>query len=237
MAWGFQFDQMHRLPVSLPTPVLTIDGPSGSGKGTVSRAVARELGWHFLDSGAIYRSLAIAVLRAGIPYEDEQRIADLGLAMDLSFSSDDPPKVYLSGEDIAGEIGKETTGNAASRVAQIGVVRRALLAKQHSFREAPGLVADGRDMGTVVFKDAAHKVFLTASAEVRALRRLKQLKDKGLDVNLDGLTREIEERDRRDRERAEAPLVMAEGALHIDSSDLAIPEVIRRVLDWVRRDA
>lgn len=228
---------MHRQTVSSNIPVLTIDGPSGSGKGTLSRAVARELGWHFLDSGAIYRSLAIAVLRAGIPFEEEQRIADLGLAMDLAFSSDDPPKVYLDEEDIAAEIGLETTGNAASRVAQIGVVRRALLDKQHSFRKAPGLVADGRDMGTVVFKDASHKVFLTASAEVRALRRLKQLKDKGLDVNLASLTREIEERDRRDRERAEAPLVMAEGALHIDSSDLPIPEVIRRVLDWVRRDA
>ncbi len=218
-------------------PVLTIDGPSGSGKGTLSRAVARELGWHFLDSGAIYRSLAIAVLRAGISFEDEQAIADLGLGMNLSFSADDPPKVYLDGEDIAGEISLETTGNAASRVAQIGVVRRALLEKQHSFRQAPGLVADGRDMGTVVFKDAKHKVFLTASAEVRDLRRLKQLKDKGLDVNLASLTREIEERDRRDRERAEAPLFMAEGSLHIDSSNLPIPEVIRQVLDWVRRDA
>ena len=237
MVWASPSVQMHRPVVALPIPVLTIDGPSGSGKGTVSRAVARELGWHFLDSGAIYRSLAIAVLRAGIAFDDEQRIADLGLAMDLAFSADDPPKVFLAGEDIAGEIGTETTGNAASRVAQIGLVRRALLDKQQSFRQAPGLVADGRDMGTVVFKDAAHKVFLTASAEVRALRRLKQLKDKGLDVNLDGLTREIEERDRRDRERAEAPLVMAEGALHIDSSDLPIPEVIRRVLDWVRREA
>lgn len=237
MVWDSLSVLMHRQTVSPNIPVLTIDGPSGSGKGTLSRAVARELGWHFLDSGAIYRSLAIAVLRAGIPFEEEQRIADLGLAMDLAFSSDDPPKVYLDEEDIAAEIGLETTGNAASRVAQIGVVRRALLDKQHSFRKAPGLVADGRDMGTVVFKDASHKVFLTASAEVRALRRLKQLKDKGLDVNLASLTREIEERDRRDRERAEAPLVMAEGALHIDSSDLPIPEVIRRVLDWVRRDA
>ena len=237
MVWDFQSILMHKSNMPSIVPVLTIDGPSGSGKGTVSRAVARELGWHFLDSGAIYRSLAIAVTRAQIPFEDEQRIADLGLAMDLTFSSDDPPKVYLSGEDIAGEIGLETTGNAASRVAQIGLVRRALLDKQQSFRQTPGLVADGRDMGTIVFKDAAHKVFLTASAEVRALRRLKQLKDKGLDVNLDGLTREIEERDRRDRERAEAPLVMAEGALHIDSSNLPIPEVIRQVLDWVRRDA
>ena len=214
-------------------PVLTIDGPSGSGKGTVSRAVARTLGWHFLDSGAIYRSLAIAVLRAEIPFEDEAAIVSLADSMDLSFTSDDPPKVFLNGEDIASEIGKETTGNAASRVAQIGVVRKALLNKQLGFRKSPGLVADGRDMGTVVFRDAPFKVFLTASAEVRARRRLKQLKDKGLDVNLVSLTREIEERDRRDRERAEAPLTMAEGALLVDSSDLDVQQVIARVLEWV----
>jgi cytidylate kinase len=216
-------------------PVLTIDGPSGSGKGTLSRAVARELGWHFLDSGAIYRALAIAVLRQGIAFEDEEQIAALGLAMDLSFTADDPPKVFLAGEDIASEIGKETTGNAASRIAQITAVRSALLDKQLSFRKAPGLVADGRDMGTIVFKDAYRKVFLTASAEVRAQRRLKQLKDKGLDVTLDSLTREIEERDKRDRERAVAPLVKADDALLIDSSHLTIPEVIRQVLDWVRQ--
>jgi CMP/dCMP kinase len=214
-------------------PVLTIDGPSGSGKGTVSRAVARTLGWHFLDSGAIYRSLAIAVLRAEIPFEDEAAIVSLADSMDLSFTSDDPPKVFLNGEEIASEIGKETTGNAASRVAQIGVVRKALLNKQLGFRKSPGLVADGRDMGTVVFRDAPFKVFLTASAEVRARRRLKQLKDKGLDVNLVSLTREIEERDRRDRERAEAPLTMAEGALLVDSSDLDAQQVIARVLEWV----
>lgn len=211
-------------------PVLTIDGPSGSGKGTVSRAVARRLGWHFLDSGAIYRSLAIAVLRAGIPFEDEEAVARLAERMDLAFTAEDPPRVLLAGEDIAGEIGSETTGNAASRIAASRPVRQALLDKQRGFRQAPGLVADGRDMGTVVFKDAAHKVFLTASAEVRAGRRLKQLKEKGLDVTLASLTREIEERDRRDRERAEAPLVMADGAVLIDSSDMDIQQVIDRVM-------
>jgi cytidylate kinase len=215
-------------------PVLTIDGPSGSGKGTVSRAVACRLGWHFLDSGAIYRSLAIAVLRAGIPFEDEAAISRLAESMDLAFTAEDPPKVLLDGEDIAGEIGSETCGNAASRIAASRPVRQALLDKQRAFRQAPGLVADGRDMGTVVFKDAEHKVFLTASAEVRAVRRLKQLKEKGLDVNLPSLTREIEERDRRDRERAEAPLVMADGAVLIDSSHLNIQQVIDQVMAVVR---
>ena len=214
-------------------PVLTIDGPSGSGKGTVSRAVARSLGWHFLDSGAIYRSLAIAVLRNNIALDSESEIVRMAEDMNLSFTADDPPKVLLGGEDIAEEIGSETCGNTASRIAASSPVRKALLDKQREFRQFPGLVADGRDMGTVVFADAEHKVFLTASAEVRALRRLKQLKDKGLDVNLDSLTREIEERDRRDRERAEAPLIVADGALLVDSSNMDIQQVIDHVLNYV----
>lgn len=223
--------------MNTPIPVLTIDGPSGSGKGTVSRAVAQKLGWHFLDSGAIYRSLAIAVLRAGIPVENVDEIVALAENMDLSFTTDDPPGVLLNGQDIAGEIGSETCGNAASRIAAFGPVRQALLEKQRSFRRPPGLVADGRDMGTVVFQDAGYKVFLTASAEVRALRRYKQLKDKGLDVNLINLTREIEERDRRDLERKEAPLVMAKDAVRIDSSDLDIHQVIERVFGVVASPA
>jgi len=214
-------------------PVLTIDGPSGSGKGTVSRAVARSLGWHFLDSGAIYRSLAIAVLWNNIALDSESEIVRMAEDMDLSFTADDPPKVLLGGEDIAEEIGSETCGNTASRIAASGPVRKALLDKQREFRQFPGLVADGRDMGTVVFADAEHKVFLTASAEVRALRRLKQLKDKGLDVNLASLTSEIEERDRRDRERAEAPLMVADGALLVDSSNMDIQQVIYHVLNYV----
>ena len=223
--------------MNTPIPVLTIDGPSGSGKGTVSRAVAQKLGWHFLDSGAIYRSLAIAVLRAGIPVENVDEIVALAENMDLSFTTDDPPEVLLNGQDIAGEIGSETCGNAASRIAAFGPVRQALLEKQRSFRRPPGLVADGRDMGTVVFQDAGYKVFLTASAEVRALRRYKQLNDKGLDVNLINLTREIEERDRRDLERKEAPLVMAKDAVRIDSSDLDIHQVIERVFGVVASPA
>jgi cytidylate kinase len=214
-------------------PILTIDGPSGAGKGTASRAVAQRLGWHFLDSGAIYRALAVAVLRSGTPLDDVDAIARIGLALNLEFTADDPPRVLLDGENIADEIPTETCGNAASRIAAYGPVRQALLDKQREFRRAPGLVADGRDMGTVVFPEAPCKIFLTASAEVRALRRYKQLKQKGINVSLADLTREIEERDRRDRERAEAPLAMAEGAVLIDSSDLAIDEVVARCLDVV----
>jgi cytidylate kinase len=216
--------------MSADIPVLAIDGPSGAGKGTVSRAVAKRLGWHFLDSGAIYRSLAIAVLRSGTSLDDAEAIARLAAAMDLRFPTGDPLQILLNGEDIAHEIATETCGNTASRIAAYGPVRKALLDKQRGFRQPPGLVADGRDMGTVVFPDAPFKIFLTASAEVRALRRYKQLKGKGVHVNLDSLTKEIEERDRRDRERIEAPLVMAEGAILIDSSELAIEQVIARIL-------
>ena len=215
-------------------PVITIDGPSGSGKGTVSRKIARELGWHFLDSGAIYRSLAIATLRAGVPLDDFAAVAGIARSMDLSFTAEDPPRVLLDGGDIAGEIGTEACGNAASCIASSPTVREALLEKQRAFLRFPGLVADGRDMGTVVFADAPCKVFLTASAEARAIRRYKQLKDKGLDVNLASLTREIEERDRRDRERPISPLVMADGAFFVDSTDLTIDKVIDQVMDHVK---
>jgi cytidylate kinase len=220
--------------MSADVPVLTIDGPSGAGKGTASRAVARQLGWHFLDSGAIYRSLAVAVLRSGTSLDDVDAIVRIAEGLDLQFTADDPPRVLLNGEDIAGQISTEACGNAASRIAAYGPVRKALLDKQREFRKAPGLVADGRDMGTVVFPDASFKIFLTASAEVRALRRYKQLKEKGIDVSLENLTKEIEERDRRDRERTEAPLVMAEGAVPIDSSELAIDQVVARCLGVIR---
>jgi cytidylate kinase len=212
-------------------PVMTLDGPSGAGKGTVSRALAQRLGWHYLDSGAIYRALAIAALDAQLPLDDVDGIVRIATAMDLRFEAGEPPRVILNGADVSPRLGLEATGNAASRVAALGPVRDALLQKQRGFRKAPGLVADGRDMGTVVFTDAGCKIFLTASVEERALRRYKQLKEKGVDVSLPDLTREIEERDRRDRERSQAPLKMADDAHLVDSSAMSIEAVIARCLE------
>jgi cytidylate kinase len=211
-------------------PVLTIDGPSGAGKGTAARAVAARLGWNFLDSGAIYRGLAIAAVDRGVSCEDEAGLRALAHALDLVFEAEPAPRVLLWGADIGGRIVTEECGNLASKLAAFPAVRRALLDKQRSFRRLPGLVADGRDMGTVVFPDAPYKVFLTASAEVRALRRYNQLKQKGIDVSLLRLTEEIEERDRRDRERKTAPLKAAEDAVVIDSSALSVEEVIQTCL-------
>lgn len=217
----------------MTVPVLTIDGPSGAGKGTVSRTVAKRLGWHYLDSGSIYRSLAIAVLKHNIDLTDEFEIVKVAQSMVLEFECNDELVVRLNGEDITSQLGLESTGNAASIVAALPEVRRALLQKQKDFRKMPGLVADGRDMGTVVFPDAEIKVFLTASAAERAQRRYKQLIEKGIDANLILLTSEIEERDRRDMERKTAPLAMASDALYIDSSDMTIDEVIEEVLNLI----
>jgi len=211
-------------------PVMTLDGPSGAGKGTVSRAIARRLGWHYLDSGAIYRSLAVAVREDSVSLEDIERIVEIARTMQLRFESDETPRVFLAGRDITDTIQTESCGNTASKIAALGPVRQALVQKQREFRQFPGLVADGRDMGTVIFPDAQYKVFLTASAEERALRRYKQLKEKGNDVSLSSLTKEIEERDRRDRERSEAPLIIAEGAVLVDSSTLSVEQVIARCL-------
>ena len=211
-------------------PVMTIDGPSGSGKGTVSRAVARILGWHFLDSGAIYRALAMLVLEKRVSLTDMDQIAALAQDMDLEFPVEEPQQIFLNGRNIIRDIGNEACGNAASIIAKESLVRKALLSRQQSFRKLPGLVADGRDMGTVVFRDARYKIYLTASAEVRALRRYMQLKEKGTDVNLADLTMEIEERDQRDRERVNAPLKMADDAVLIDSSRLGVEEVIQRIV-------
>lgn len=214
-------------------PVLTLDGPSGSGKGTVSRRVARSLGWHFLDSGSIYRALALAALDRGISLDQEQPLAGLAETLDLVFSAEDPPSVWLEGVDITDRLVEERTGNAASKVAQLIQVRQALLERQRAFRQAPGLVADGRDMGSVVFPDAQFKIYLTASAGVRARRRLKQLSEKGISVSIEGLTQEIEERDQRDQARAVSPLVVPKGALVIDSSDLTIEAVVSTVLEHI----
>jgi cytidylate kinase len=215
-------------------PVLTIDGPSGAGKGTASRAVAKRLGWHYLDSGSIYRSLAIAVLKQNVELTDVPEIVKVAQSMALEFECNDELAVKLNGEDITSQLGLESTGNAASIIAALPAVRSVLLQKQKDFKKMPGLVADGRDMGTVVFPDAEIKVFLTASAAERAQRRYKQLIEKGIDANLALLTNEIEERDRRDMERKTSPLAMASDALYIDSSNMTIDEVIEEVLNLIR---
>ena len=219
--------------MSSQAPVLTIDGPSGAGKGTVSRIVAKKLGWNYLDSGSIYRSLAIALLQKNADLANMGDILTTAQALDLRYECNEELTVKLNGQDITSQLGTETAGNAASKVAAIPEVRAILLQKQKDFKKPPGLVADGRDMGTVVFPDADFKVFLTASAEERANRRYKQLKEKGIDVNILKVTSEIEERDRRDRERSIAPLIPAEDAFYIDSSTMTIEEVIAQVLSLV----
>jgi cytidylate kinase len=214
-------------------PVLTIDGPSGSGKGTISRAVARRVGWHLLDSGALYRLVALAGINAGAPAGDVLRHASLAEHMDVAFGVglDGSERVWLDGRDVTADIRTETAGQGASRVAAWPEVRRALLARQRAFAKPPGLVADGRDMGTVVFPAADMKIFLTATPQERALRRHKQLKDKGSDVSLPALSREIAERDLRDQTREVAPLKAAPDACVIDSTGLAVEEVVGRVLE------
>ncbi|MCB1735942.1 MAG: (d)CMP kinase [Gammaproteobacteria bacterium] len=217
----------------MSVPILTIDGPSGAGKGTVATRIASIKGWHFLDSGALYRITAHAALRDGIALDNEAAVSALAATLPVSFDVDPGTgevRVVLAGEDIGDAIRSEEAGNAASKVAAIPGVRAALLQRQRDFHRAPGLVADGRDMGTVVFPDADTKVFLTASAEERAKRRYKQLSDKGISANLRALADEIAERDARDSQRAVSPLKPADDALTIDSSDLEIDEVVRKVL-------
>lgn len=211
-------------------PVLTIDGPSGSGKGTIAQMIAREFGWHYLDSGAIYRVLAQAAIKHQLDLADEAALTSLAEQLDVRFAFDNAElKVMLEGDDVSLRIRSEEAGNAASKVAAIPSVRTALLQRQRDFRKMPGLVTDGRDMGTVVFPDAPFKVFLTASAEERAQRRYKQLKLKGIESNLSDLIAEISERDRRDSEREVAPLRPAEGALILDSTELGIDAVFEQV--------
>jgi CMP/dCMP kinase len=216
-----------------PFPVLTIDGPSGSGKGTISRQVATRLGWHLLDSGALYRLVALAGLRAGTGGSDAAGHAALARRMQVTFGSrpDGTEAVRLEGQDVTAEIRSETAGQGASRVAAWPEVRSALLERQRAFAAPPGLVADGRDMGTVVFPEADLKVFLTATPAERAQRRHKQLKDKGSDVSLPALSREIAERDLRDQTREVAPLRPADDACLIDSTGLTVAAVVGRVLE------
>lgn len=217
-------------------PVLTIDGPSGSGKGTVSRMAADALGWHLLDSGALYRAIGFAAGMEGLDLSDAEAVTRCAQTTKISFR--DPKdgletRVIVNGMDATDEIRTETCGAAASAIAAIPGVRTALFDKQRAFRKAPGLVADGRDMGTVIFPDAQSKVFLTASAEERAKRRYKQLKEKGLGVTLAALLREIQARDVRDAGRAVAPLKPAADAVVIDSTGMPVERVVAAVLELV----
>lgn len=214
-----------------PVPVITVDGPGGSGKGTVSVRLARHLGWHFLDSGALYRLVAAAAMDRGIAATDEESLGALARDLDVTFViGGDEVIILLNGKQINERLRSEAVGTFASCVAAISFVRRALIESQRAFRRAPGLVADGRDMGTVIFPDAELKIFLTASVQERANRRYKQLKGKGENVTLSRLFRDIEKRDHRDRTRAIAPLKPAEDAYTIDSTDLSIDEVLQRIL-------
>jgi cytidylate kinase len=217
-------------------PVIAIDGPSGSGKGTVSRRVAAALGWQLLDSGALYRIVALAGARAGLEADDQDGHAALARGLDIRFEVDGTgaERVLLDGREVTRDIRSEQAGNAASRVAAWPGVRSALFERQRGFMEPPGLVADGRDMGSVVFPDAQLKIFLTASTEERARRRHKQLKEKGLSVNLAALSAEIAERDRRDATREVAPLVACADAVVIDSTHLGIDAVVDKVLALAR---
>ena len=218
-------------------PVLTIDGPSGSGKGTISRLVADHLGWHLLDSGALYRAIGYAAGEAGLDLSDAEAVTRCAETTKIQFR--DPKdggetRVIVNSHDATDELRTETAGAAASAIAVLPGVRTALFEKQRGFRKAPGLVADGRDMGTVIFPDARFKVFLTASAAERAKRRYKQLKNKGLNVTLAALLREIQARDERDAARTVAPLRPAEDALTIDTTGIAVAGVVDAVLAVVR---
>jgi cytidylate kinase len=221
----------------MTVPVITIDGPSGSGKGTVSAAVADRLGWHFLDSGALYRLLGLAANRHRVDLADEPGLAVLARELDVrfEFQHQGEESIWLDGEAVGQTIRTEEVAMAASRVAAIGLVRKALLARQRDFRQPPGLVADGRDMGTVVFPDAPCKIFLTASANVRAERRFKQLNSKGAGGNILALLGEIRARDERDANREFSPLRPADDAEVIDTTDMSIETVIQQVMRQVAK--
>lgn len=219
------------MPKTKP-PVVTIDGPGGSGKGTVAQILAGRLGWHYLDSGALYRVIGLAGRRQGLPLDHEPGLVRLAGTLDIRFvpqADGTSAHVYIDGEDVSPELRTEASGELASRVAALPGVRAALLQKQRDFRQFPGLVTDGRDMGTTVFPDAVLKVFLIASADVRAERRYKQLKEKGFDANLGAILGEIRHRDQRDTERTASPLKPADDAWILDSSALSIGEVVAAI--------
>lgn len=213
--------------MSTHIPVIAIDGPSASGKGTVAALVARALGFHYLDSGALYRLTALAAQRRGVALDDEAALAQLARNLDVRFEGDE---IWLEGEQVSDELRTEKIGNGASRVAALPAVRAALLERQRAFRQAPGLVTDGRDMGSVVFPDATIKIFLTASAEERAQRRYKQLMEKGFDANLANLLEELRERDARDAMRSVAPLRQSADATLLETTHLSIDQAVARVL-------
>ncbi len=214
----------------MSVPVITIDGPGGSGKGTIAMHLAKRLGWHFLDSGALYRIVAVAAMEQVIPAENEEALGKLAEDLDVSFSySGDQPVVLLNGKGISSKLRSEEAGVFASKIAAVPAVRAALVQRQRAFRKLPGLVADGRDMGTVIFPDAKLKIFLTASAEARADRRYKQLKQKGESVNLPRLFQDIEKRDERDMSRSISPLAPAKEAHLIDSTEMSIEMVLKEI--------
>ncbi len=215
-------------------PVLAIDGPSGSGKGTVSRKLARRLGWHLLDSGALYRLVVLAAEEGKLSLDDSESLSRIASNMNINFAPvSDLEQVFLEGKEVSEAIRTEACGTAASKIALQPVIRSAVVTRQRRFAQAPGLVADGRDMGTIVFPDAILKVFLTASPEERALRRYNQLKDKGIDVNLTALSRNVYRRDRRDAERGVAPLRPDRDARILDSTELDVNEVVECVFKWL----
>ncbi len=218
--------------VTKPVPVIAIDGPSASGKGTIAARVAAELGWHYLDSGALYRLTALAAQRAGVSWTDEARVAAIAMSLEVVFAEN---SIRLSGDEVSEAIRQEEISSAASQVAALPAVRTALLLRQRMFRQAPGLVADGRDMASVVFPDAQTKVFLTASAEVRAQRRYKQLIEKGIAASILPLLQDLRERDERDSRRSVAPLKQSEGAELLDTTCLTIAQTVAQVLEWSRK--
>lgn len=222
----------------MTVPVLTVDGPSGSGKGTVSQILAARLGWHYLDSGALYRVIGLVAGEQGLPVSDGPAVAHLAETLDLRFEPQPDgrsARVWVAGRDVSTALRTEECGRLASQVAVLPELRRALLQKQHAFRRAPGLVTDGRDMGTTVFPGAVLKIFLIADPRVRAERRYKQLREKGLDVNLDSLIGEIRTRDERDAARAVSPLKPAADAEMLDTSYLSVDEVVGIIEGRLRR--